>query len=68
MYTCCVALSKALNLSGPYFPSTLQALSKCPRHICLGPGTEGTGSHSFPHATHSPGMTSPEAPRPQDQM
>lgn len=30
------------------------------------PGTEGTGSHSSARATHSPGVTSPGAPRPQD--
>lgn len=59
-YTCCVTLSKALNLSGLCFPSTLQSFSKCPRHICLGPGTEDTGTRSSACATHSPGMTSRE--------
>lgn len=57
--TCCVTLSKTLNLSGCYLPSTPQSVSKCLLSICRVPGPEDTGSHSLAHAIHSPGMSSP---------
>lgn len=60
--TCCVTLSKTLNLSGCYLPSTPQPVSKCLLSICRVPGPEDTGSHSLAQAIHSPGMSSPGPP------